>query len=135
IVIGDVRVAGLGDAVGVVGDRPHRRRADIERDVAHQAAASSTAYGSSTRNDAPAPGADRTEMLPPCASAIAREITRPRPVPGIACSVAVDERKKRWKTRACSDSGMPMPVSVTSITTLAPSTRVRAVTVPAAGVN
>jgi len=59
----------------------------------------------------PAPASERTEMRPPCASAIAFEITRPSPVPGIACSVAVEERKNRWNRRSWSADWMPMPVS------------------------
>ena len=125
LVVGELRVAGLGLSVLVVRDRADRRRANIERDDPRQAATSSGSSGISTRNVVPSPGIDVTSIVPPCASAIAREMTRPRPVPGIACSVAVDERKKRWNRRLCSPSGMPMPVSAISTTARPPSTNAR----------
>src|SRR5581483_8912780 len=95
----------------------------------------SFSIGSSTRKHVPSPGRERTPIVPPWDSAIAFEITSPSPVPGIACAVAVDERKKRWNRRSCSASGMPMPVSWISATTWPSTLKVRAVIVPPAGVN
>ena len=55
--------------------------------------------------------ADSTPIRPPCAATIPATIDRPRPVPWIARSWAVEERKNFWNRPACSSSGMPMPVS------------------------
>jgi hypothetical protein len=43
-------------------------------------------------NVVPAPSALSTRIEPPCASTIAYAIASPRPVPGIARSVALDAR-------------------------------------------
>src|SRR5207237_4101831 len=82
----DVGVTWLGDACFVVSDRAHRGRAHVERHDP-QAATSSGSSGNSTRKHVPEPTTERTETRPPWASAIAFEITMPRPVPGVACSV------------------------------------------------
>jgi hypothetical protein len=50
-------------------------------------------------------------------STIALTIASPRPVPGIACSVALGVRSKR---RFCCSAEMPVPVSATSSATPAP---------------
>ena len=41
-----------------------------------------------------------TEIVPPCASTIARAMNKPRPVPGTCCATTRDDRKKRSKTRS-----------------------------------
>ena len=63
----------------------------------------------------PSPGSDSTAIEPPCCSTIAWAIERPRPLPGIACSWASEERKNRVNSCSCSWRGMPMPVSATSM--------------------
>ena len=62
----------------------------------------------------PSPTALSSEIVPPCCSTIARAIQSPSPVPGIARRVAVEARKKREKSCACSSAGIPTPVSVTT---------------------
>src|SRR5438094_10279677 len=73
------------------GRATHGRRADVQcNDPRHsQAAASTGSYGSRTVKQVPVPVSERTVIVPPCASTIAFEMTRPSPVPGIACWVAV----------------------------------------------
>src|SRR5215208_2336517 len=73
------------------------------------------ANGNFTRNVVPFPSALVNESAPPWLSTIAFVIERPSPTPGMAASVAVDARKKRSNKRAWSASGMPTPVSQTSI--------------------
>ena len=53
---------------------------------------------SETVTSVPSPSRLVSVIVPPCCSTSAREIARPRPVPGIAWRVAVDARKKREKT-------------------------------------
>ena len=65
LLVGEVRIARLGLAFLVVGDRPDRGGADVERDDPCQAATSSGSRGSSTRNVVPSPGSDVTPIEPP----------------------------------------------------------------------
>src|SRR5205807_343042 len=75
------------------------------------------------------------DMPPPCASTIAFAIERPSPAPGTAADWACAVRKKRSKSNPCSFSGMPTPVSATSIRTPSPWAKARTSTRPPAGVN
>ena len=45
----------------------------------------------------PTPGSDSKSTCPLCASAMARTMLSPRPVPWMACSEAREERKNLWK--------------------------------------
>jgi hypothetical protein len=54
--------------------------------------------GRSTRKVVPTRSALAIETVPPWASAIARTMTRPSPVPWIAARRAFEERKKRSKS-------------------------------------
>src|SRR5215469_2325920 len=57
---------------------------DNENALTHHAASCSTSAtwtGSTTRNVEPWPGADSTEIVPPCISTMRLEIAKPSPVP------------------------------------------------------
>src|SRR6266536_623175 len=95
----------------------------------------STPSGSSTRTVVPALSTLSSAIRPRCRSTIAFVIASPRPVPGIACSVALELRKKRSKSCACSCEGIPSPVSSTSSTACPFAAVSRTSTLPPFGVN
>jgi hypothetical protein len=66
-------------------------------DLPHTAAA---ARGSSIQNVEPFPAALLKEILPPCASTIARANANPRPVPAMPLAAA-SPRKNLVKMRSC----------------------------------
>ena len=63
----------------------------------------------------PLPTAERTWISPPSRLAISRLIDRPRPVPPYLRLVVPSACWNASKISRCLSSGMPMPVSVTSI--------------------
>ena len=79
----------------------------------------------------PAPGAECSPALPPCAAAIACTMDRPRPLPAASapsypgsCPFGCPFRVPRWnrsKARDASRSDMPGPSSLTSSTAPSPS--------------
>src|SRR5262249_9675628 len=76
--------------------------------------------GNVTRKTAPPCGRLLAVIVPPWATAIARQIARPSPKPP---SRARPTRTNLSKIRSSCPAGMPSPRSATSITTFAPSTR------------
>ena len=64
----------------------------------------------------PAPGADSMSTLPPINSPMRRLIANPSPVPPKRRVVSTSACENGWNSRACACSLMPMPVSVTRIT-------------------
>ena len=92
--------------------------------------------GSLTVKVVPSRWPDRTSIRPPWAATIAETIDRPSPVPWIARSWAVEERKNRSEQAALLLRGMPMPVSVT-VSRASPSSvsRDAARSVPPSSVN
>ena len=64
----------------------------------------------------PAPGVDSMSTRPPISSPMRRLIARPRPVPPKRRVVSTSACENGWNSRACACSLMPMPVSVTRIT-------------------
>src|SRR2546428_65842 len=81
--------------------------------------------GSRTLNTLPRPGPLSTVSVPPWRSTVACTSESPRPVP---CWPFVEKKGSRQRCRTSSD--MPVPVSLTSSLTSAPSSRARTVTVP-----
>ena len=67
---------------------------------------------------APPSGRFAAATVPPCASAIARTIARPRPDPSWTAS---RPRLNGWKTASSSAGSKPVPVSSTSMVTVSPS--------------
>ena len=78
---------------------------------------------------------ETTEMSPPYPCTIESTMVRPRPEPWIACSWAVEDRKNRVNSSACSSCGIPRPLSLTSSRTLPATTRRRQRTQPPSLVN
>nr|WP_239319895.1 hypothetical protein [Planomonospora parontospora] len=56
-------------------------------------------------------------IAPPCASTITLVVARPRPVPGLPASRAVEARKNRENSCSYCSAGMPIPVSATTSAT------------------
>jgi hypothetical protein len=73
-------------------ERPRRLRGAHEATPACAPSSAGWPSGSSTRKVVPTSSSLVSVMRPSCASTIAFEIARPRPVPWIACWVAVDVR-------------------------------------------
>ena len=71
----------------------------------------------------PTPTADSTASVPPCSSTSDFEIARPRPVPPTRWVRPASPRTKRSKMCSSWSSGIPGPLSVTAISTSAPTTR------------
>ncbi len=97
------------------------------------AALARQALGSSNQNVLPTPSWLSKPMRPPWAVTISWHSARPRPVPPISRVSEESTRKKRVKTCACCEAGMPSPESVTW-TRAKPSRGVAVIdTVPPAG--
>ena len=82
--------------------------------VGHPRVRAGAKPGSSSSTRAPPSGDSPATTLPPWASAIARTIARPSPVPPDARSRAASVRWKRSKTRSRWSAGMPGPSSSTT---------------------
>ncbi len=78
--------------------------------------------------------ASSSQIRPPCASTIAREIARPSPAPLLGRAASAPPRKNGSKTRSRSAPAIPAPVSATSISTASPAGSARTTTEPSAGV-
>ena len=99
------------------------------------ASSESSASGSVTTKRAPPPSASRSSTRPPWASATARTIASPRPLPPPA-AVSPAPRAKRSKIRSRSSGGTPGPRSETSSTASPSRRRADTVTgVPGGGVH
>ena len=61
----------------------------------------------------PTPGADSSETSPPSSATASATIASPTPAPSMLRPSPARTRWKRWNTRGCCASGMPMPVSRT----------------------
>src|SRR5918995_2266015 len=140
-------VPGLRDFVAVTLERQRDELEDVRIVVGHQdersdrhAATSSSAAcasrtGSRTRIVVPRPDALSTSTVPSCRSTIAFTIVKPRPVPGIARSVASLLRKNRSKRSSCSSGTIPIPLSATSISASLAVDESRTSTAPPSVVN
>src|SRR5690606_29054358 len=87
------------------------------------AAAAASAAGSRRVKVDPEPSLLQTVTSPPCATATCLTMARPRPVPPVSRERAASTRKKRSKMRCWALSGMPMPWSLTLISTTSPTER------------
>ena len=71
----------------------------------------------------PVPGRLHSRTSPPWLASTCLTIASPSPVPPVARERAGSTRKKRSKTRRWCSGAMPMPRSVTAISTLSPTCR------------
>src|SRR5829696_8888850 len=126
----------LQDVLVVVSGQDHARLiAALAHSEASSAAISGPRTGNSTRNVAPTPGSLLTATRPWCASTIAFTIVSPRPTPGTADAEALGARYSRSNRCSWSPSGIPVPVSETSMAAMPSAESSRTATCPPLGVN
>src|SRR5262249_2960336 len=93
---------------------------DDEDALAHGAPLRCSALpGNSIWNVEPLPSSDFTQMRPPCNSTMRLAMARPRPVPPFFLVLELSTWWNSLKMRACSDAGMPGPVSATATQNIA----------------
>ena len=90
--------------------------------------------GSTRVKVVPTPSSESTLIVPLCRSMISLVSERPTPRPPATRSLLASERQKRLKTRGMSYLAMPMPVSLTEMSTSLRVLPTETVTVPPSGV-
>src|SRR5262245_9085120 len=119
----------------VVADEHAGHRRTSSRDTASCGIGEASRPGSSNTTAAPPPGAPSTQMRPPCASTIAREIASPSPLPPLASGPPAPSWVKASNTRSRSAGAMPGPWSATRTWTAERHGTTEIVTSPPGGEN
>src|SRR6266542_661787 len=107
-----------GRPTGASPHRPKGRRRrssrQAERSLASRGGRSRRETGSASSNVLPEPGELLTRTVPPCASAMALTMARPRPTPPARRERPESARANRSKIRSALSGGIPEPESDTA---------------------